>query len=42
MDTPTRQFIVRWLMVCSSATVILIWGLVLMYLDNRDRKRQQQ
>ena len=42
MDAPTKQFVVRWLMVYSSAAVILIWGLVLMFLEKRDRKRQQQ
>jgi hypothetical protein len=41
-NTPTKHFVVRWLMVYSGATVILIWGLVRMYLEKRDRKREQQ
>ena len=41
MDEPTKRFLIRWLMVDAGAALLLLWGLVLIYFDNRDRKRQQ-
>ena len=41
MNEATRQFLIRWLMVDAGAALLLVWGLVNIYLDKRDRKRQQ-
>ena len=42
MNDPTKQFLMRWLMVDAGVALLLLWGVVLIYLDKRDRKRQQQ
>ena len=41
MDEPTKRFVIPWLMVDAGGALLLLWGLVLKYLDKRDRKRQQ-
>ena len=41
MNEATRQFLIRWLMVDAGAALLLVWGLVNIYLDKRDRRRQQ-
>jgi hypothetical protein len=42
MDEATKQFLAPWLMIYAGASLLGIWGMVLKYLDKRDRKRQQQ
>ena len=42
MDEPTKRFLIPWLMAEAGGFLLLLWGFVLKYLDNRDRKRQQQ
>jgi hypothetical protein len=42
MDEPTKHFLIPWLMAEAGAALLLLWGVVLIYLEKRDRKRQQQ
>ena len=36
-----RQYVMQFVWIFIGATPFIIWGLVNIYLDKRDRKRQQ-
>ena len=37
-----NPFLERWLIYFSGAGVLLVWALILMYLDHRDARRQRR
>jgi hypothetical protein len=41
MDAATKNYVIRWAMYFACASVFLVWGLVLIHLENRDQKRKQ-
>ena len=42
MDAVTKNYLIRWGMYFAGASVFLIWGLVLIYLERRDQRRKQR
>jgi hypothetical protein len=41
MDVTTRNFTIGWAMYVACASPFLVWGRVLIHLENRDQKRKQ-
>jgi hypothetical protein len=41
MNAATKHFLILWGIYFAGASVFLVWGLVLIHLENRDQRRKQ-